>query len=69
MRKLRRADELAAAGSTGEQIAAQLGVSTAPLYNWLRQFGGIDTDAAKELEGPREQNARLKRLLADNVSG
>jgi putative transposase len=34
----------------------------ATLYNWRRAYGGMDTDAAKEL---REQNARLKRLLAE----
>lgn len=65
VRKLRRADELAAEGHTGEQIAAELGVSAATLYNWRRQYGGMDTDAAKELKELREQNARLKRLLAD----
>ncbi|MFI6366798.1 IS3 family transposase [Nocardia sp. NPDC050630] len=65
VRKLRRADELATEGKTGEQIAAELGVSAATLYNWRRQFGGMDTDAAKELKELREQNARLKRLLAD----
>ncbi|WP_308165529.1 transposase, partial [Nocardia noduli] len=43
VRKLRRADELAAAGQTGEQIAADLGVSAATLYNWRRQYGGVDT--------------------------
>jgi putative transposase len=62
VRKPRRADELAAAGKAGEQIAAALGVSPATLYNWRRTYGGMDTDAAKEL---REQNARLKRLLAE----
>ncbi|MEV0048859.1 transposase [Nocardia rhamnosiphila] len=65
VRKLRRADELAAEGLTGEQMAADLGVSAATLYNWRRQYGGMDTDAAKELKELREQNARLKRLLAD----
>ncbi|BBZ56712.1 transposase [Mycolicibacterium phocaicum] len=62
VRKLRRADELAAEGKTGEEIAAELGVSPATLYNWRRAYGGMDTDAAREL---REQNARLKRLLAE----
>ena len=33
VRKLRRADELAAEGKTGEEIAAELGVSAATLYN------------------------------------
>jgi hypothetical protein len=62
VRKLRRADELAAEGKTGEEVAAELGVSAATLYNWRRAYGGMDTDAAKELEELREQNSRLKRL-------
>ncbi|MGV7441254.1 IS3 family transposase [Mycobacterium kansasii] len=65
VRKLRRADELAAEGKTGEEIAAELQVSPATLYNWRRAYGGMDTDAAKELKELREQNARLKRLLAE----
>ena len=47
VRKLRRADELAAEGKTGEEIAAELEVSSATLYNWRRTYGGMDVDAAK----------------------
>jgi putative transposase len=65
VRKLRRADELSAAGNSGEEIAAELEVSTATLCNWRRTYGGMDTHAAKELKELREQNARLKRLLAE----
>ena len=65
VRKLRRADELVAGGSSGEQIAAELGVSAATLYNWRRAYGGMDLDAARELKDLREQNGRLKRLLAE----
>src|ERR1700752_3633499 len=65
VRKLRRADELAAEGKTGEEIAAELEVSPATLYNWRRAYGGVKTDAPKELKELREQNARLKRLLAE----
>ncbi|WP_084160935.1 transposase [Nocardia sp. BMG51109] len=64
VRKLRRADELAAAGKNSEEIAAELEVSTATLYNWRRQYGRMDTDVAKESKELREQNARLKRLPA-----
>jgi putative transposase len=64
VRKLRRADELAE-GKTGEEIAAELEVSSATLYNWRRTYGGMDVDAAKELKELREQNSRLKRLLAE----
>jgi putative transposase len=62
VRKLRRADELAAEGKTGEEIAAELGVSAATLYNWRRAYGGMDSDAAKELKELREQNSRLKLM-------
>ncbi|WP_112650005.1 IS3 family transposase [Mycobacterium xenopi] len=65
VRKLRRADELAAAGKTNEEIAAELEVSAATLYNWRRAYGGMDLDGAKELKELREQNTRLKRLLAE----
>src|SRR6185312_10958266 len=37
--KLRRADELAAEGKTGEEIAAELGVSAATLYKRRRAYG------------------------------
>lgn len=65
VRKLRRADGLAAAGKTNEEIAAELEVSAATLYNWRRAYGGMDLDAARELKELRQQNTRLKRLLAE----
>src|SRR3981189_3148944 len=65
VRKLRRADELTAAGKTGEEIAAELGVSPATLYNWRRAYGGMDTDAGNGLKELREQSGRLKRLLGE----
>src|ERR1700744_2419841 len=64
VRSLRGGDELAAEGNIGEEIAAELGVSAATLYNWRRAYGGMDTDAAEELRELREQNTRLKRLAA-----
>jgi putative transposase len=65
VRKLRRADELAAEGKTGEEVAGELGVSAAALFNWRRAYCGMDTDAARELVELREPNARLKRLLVE----
>jgi transposase-like protein len=65
VRKLRRADALAAERKTGEKVAAELGVSTATLYNWRCAYGGMDTNAAQKLKELREQNARLRRLLAE----
>lgn len=45
-------------------IAAELG-SPATLYNWRRAYGGMDTAAAKELKQLREQNALVRRLVAE----
>lgn len=51
--------------SPGDSVAAELEVSPATLYNWRRTYGGMDADAATEIKELREQNARLKRLLAE----
>ena len=50
---------MAAEGKTGEELAAELGVSAATLYNCRRAYGGMDTDAVRELKELREQNSRL----------
>ncbi|WP_235434968.1 transposase [Mycobacterium heckeshornense] len=65
VRKLRRADALGAAGKTGEEITGELKVSPPTLYNWRRTYGGMDTDATRELKELREQNAKFKRLPAE----
>lgn len=67
VRALARADELAATGLVVEQVAAQLGVSVATLYNWRKKYRGVDVDAARELKALKDENATLKRLLADKV--
>src|SRR5258707_3000330 len=67
VRKLRRADELAAEGKTGEEIAAELGVSPATLYNWRRSYGGMEPDGGQELKELREPNGRLKQLMAEGA--
>ena len=65
VRKLRRSDELSAAGKTSEEIAAALEVSAAAPVHRRRQEPRMEPDAAKELKELREQNGRLKRLLAE----
>jgi putative transposase len=41
------------------------GVSDATVYKWKAKYGGMDVSAAKRLKGLEDENARLKRLLAD----
>jgi hypothetical protein len=47
VRRLHRADELAAEGKTGDEVAAELRVSAAALNNWRHAHGGMNTDACR----------------------
>lgn len=65
VRKLQTADRMAANGSSGEEIARHLGISTATLYNWRSRYGAMDVNEAKELRKLRDENDELKRLVAE----
>lgn len=43
------------------------GVSEATIYNWKAKYGGLDVSEAKRLRSLEEENAKLKRLLADTM--
>jgi putative transposase len=40
-------------------------VSEATLYNWKAKYGGLEVSEAKRLRALEDENAKLKRLLAD----
>ena len=65
VRKLQTADRLTAEGASGDEVARQLGISTATLYNWRSRYGAMDVNEAKELKKLRDENDKLKRLVAD----
>jgi putative transposase len=44
---------------------AKHGVSDASIYNWKAKFGGMDVSEAKRLRLLEDENAKLKRLLAE----
>jgi putative transposase len=43
------------------------GVSDATVYKCKAKYGGMDVSEAKRLKGLEDENARLKRLLADAI--
>ena len=69
MRKLRRADELAAEGKNGEEIAAELGVSAATLYNWRRAYGGMDTRRRQGTQGAPGAERPIKAAAGRGRAG
>ena len=53
------------AGAKTPDLARKHGISEATLYNWKARYGGMDVSEAKRLKALEDENARLKRLLAD----
>lgn len=58
---LRQAD----GGTAVEEICRKLGVSEATFYRWKKQFAGMGTVEIRRLKQLEEENAKLKRLVAD----
>jgi putative transposase len=46
---------------------AQARVSNASIYKWKAKYGGMDVSEAKRLRALEDENAKLKRLLADSM--
>ncbi|WP_156317399.1 IS3 family transposase [Cypionkella psychrotolerans] len=53
------------AGISVADLCRKHGVSDATVYKWKAKYGGMDVSEAKRLKGFEDENARLKRLLAD----
>ena len=64
---LREADVLSAQGKTVAEITRKLGVTTVTYYRWRKEYGGMEVDQAKRLKDLESENARLKKLVADQA--
>lgn len=53
------------AGVVVADLARKHGMSTATFYGWKAKYGGMDVSDARRLKALEEENAKLKRLLAD----
>lgn len=63
--KLQGADRLLNAGQSLGQVLQALGVSEATYHRWRNRYGGMKASEAKRLKALEQENARLKKLLAD----
>ncbi|MCP1838478.1 transposase-like protein [Bradyrhizobium sp. USDA 4524] len=54
-------------GATTADLARKHGVSEATIYNWKAKFGGMEASEAKRLKSLEEENAKLKKLLAEQM--
>ena len=53
------------AGRATAELAREIGVSKHTIYAWKAQFGGMEVNDAEELRSLRDENQRLKKLVAD----
>lgn len=67
VKKLREAEAELAQGTSLGQVLQKLEVSEQTFYRWKRKYGGLSVDEAKRLKELEEENARLKRIVADQV--
>jgi len=65
IKKLREAEILLSKGEKVEQVIRKLGVSDITYYRWRKEYGGMQIEQARRLKDLENENARLKKLVAD----
>ena len=53
------------AGSATADVCRRHGISGATFYKWKSKYGGMDVSDAKRLKALEDENAKLKKLLAE----
>ena len=63
--KLREVDVLQSKGQSLAEACRQIAVSEQTYYNWRKEYGGLRVDQAKRFKELEQENARLKKIIAD----
>jgi putative transposase len=53
------------AGVATAEVCRRHGISSTTFYKWKARFGGMDVSEARRLKALEDENAKLKRMLAD----
>jgi hypothetical protein len=67
VKKLHQAATELAAGKTIEEVCKSQEISPATYHRWKEEYGGADVNTVKELKAVKDENVRLKRLVADQA--
>ncbi len=65
--KLREAEVALARGQPLATVVRKLEIAEQTYYRWRKEYGGLRVDQAKRLKELEKENARLKRLVADQA--
>ncbi len=52
-------------GTPASAIARKLGIAEQTFYRWKKEYRGLEPGQARELRQLREENAKLKKIVAD----
>lgn len=52
-------------GQTTADVCRRHGISPATFYKWKAKYGGLEVSEARRLKALEDENAKLKRLLAE----
>ncbi len=55
------------AGAKVDDICRRHGISSATFYTWRKKYGGMDASEAKRLRELESENAKFKRIVADQM--
>ena len=65
--KLRQADVLIGQGKNVPGGCKEIEISQQTYYRWRQKYGGMSPDMIKQLRALQKENARLKRVVADQA--
>ena len=65
--KLRRADVELGKGTRVPKVCKQLEIAEQTYYRWRQKYGGMQPEMAKELKALQKENARLKKMVAEQA--
>ena len=54
-------------GASVSDLCRKHGISDATFYKWRTKYGGMEVSDARKLKGLEEENAKLKKLLAEQM--
>ena len=55
------------AGAKAADLCRRHGISEATFYNWKAKYGGMEVSEATRLKALEDENAKLKKLLAEQM--
>jgi putative transposase len=67
LKKLDQADTSLANGRSIRVVCRELGVTEQTYYRWRKQYGASRIELAKRVKALEKENARLRRLIAEQV--